>query len=82
VPLPEGFSDVSWDESITDAELGLTEAFSTTEILSVMYDSLFAGFDPLRKRDQLSETAYRNAFGSLIAYVDDALAISEGGLRP
>jgi hypothetical protein len=81
VPLPDGFSDVSWDESITDAELGLTEATSTTEILSVMYDGIFANFDPLRKRDQLSETAYRNAFGSLIAYVDDALAISERNLR-
>jgi hypothetical protein len=82
VPLPDGFSDVSWDESVTDLELGLTEAFSAAEILSVRYDGLFVGFDPLRKRDQLSEAAYRNAFGDLIFYVDEALAIWEGGPRP
>ncbi|WP_341988253.1 AAA family ATPase [Azorhizobium sp. AG788] len=82
VPLPDGFSDVSWDDSVSDADLGLTEGASTTEILSVAYDAIFANFDPLRKRDQLSESAYQNAFGKLIAYVDAALAIKEGTQRP
>lgn len=81
VPLPDGFSEVSWDESISDADLGLTEGASTTEILSVAYDPVFANFDPLRKRDQLSESVYQNAFGGLIAYVDEALAIKEGTQR-
>lgn len=81
VPLPDGFSDVSWDESVSDAELGLTEGASTTEILSVAYDTIFVNFDPLRKRDQISESAYQNAFGKLIAYVDEALAIKQGTQR-
>lgn len=49
-----------------------------TEILSVAYDPFFTNFNPLQKRDQLSESAYRNAFGSLIGYIDEALAIKEG----
>lgn len=82
VPLPDGFGDVSWDESVSDADLGLTEGASTTEILSIAYDSVFASFDPLQKRDQLSESVYQNTFGDLIAYVDEALAAREGTQRP
>ena len=82
VPLPDGFSDVSWDESVSDADLGLTEGASTTEILSVAFDAIFVNFDPLRKKDQLAESAYQNAFGGLIAYVDEALATRKGTQRP
>jgi len=81
VPLPDGFNDVLWDESVSDADLGLTEGASMTEILSVAYDPLFANFDPLRKRDQISQLAYQNAFGGLIAYIDEALATTEGARR-
>ena len=81
VNLPDGFGDVAWDESVTDADLGLTEMASSTEVLSVNYDSAFANFDPLQKRDQLSEPAYQNAFGNILAYVDQALSNSEGSLR-
>ncbi|MBR0646858.1 ParA family protein [Plastoroseomonas hellenica] len=74
VPLPDGFSDVSWDETVTDDDLGLTESGSTTDVLSIMYDSNFANFEPLKKHDQASEAVYRKAFGALLDYVEEAVS--------
>ena len=81
VSQPEDFSDIPWDDSISDAELGLTDIGGVPDVLAVLFDPVFVGFDPLRKRDQLSEVAYQKAFGGLLEYVDQALARKREGLR-
>lgn len=81
VPLLDDFSDIPWDDTISDTELGLTDIGGVPGVLGVLFDPAFANFDPLRKRDQLSEAAYQKAFGGLLEYVDQALARRNEGSR-
>ncbi len=77
VPLPDGFSDVAWDETVSDAELGLTDITAAVEVLAVTYDNTFANFAPLRVRDQISEAAYMLTYGALLKYIDQGLIRAE-----
>lgn len=80
VKLPEGFREVDWDESVTDFDLGLTEAASGANVIAIMYDANFAGFAPLAKRDQISEAIYRATYGDLLEYVAQGVEKSEGAV--
>lgn len=76
VPLPAGpFKNVPWDDSPSDDVVLPTE--SPREPLVVLYSVQFQGFDPLRRRDVLSDTIYRATFGDLLAWVDEALKSTE-----
>ncbi|WP_437562826.1 ParA family protein [Sorangium sp. So ce542] len=73
VPLPEGpFRDVPWDDDLPDEKV-LPAEWSIPEPLAVLYDAQFQRFDPLRRRDLLSEGIYRTTFGELIDRVDSIL---------
>lgn len=74
VSLPAGpFSDVPWDDDLPDEDI-LSVTYSLREPLAVLYDSHFHGFDPLRRRDLLSESIYRATFGDILDRFDTALS--------
>lgn len=74
VPLPAGpFKDVPWDDDLPDEEVLPMEG-AIREPLTVLDDPRFQRFDPLRRRDLLSEAVYQATFASLLQHVDGILA--------
>lgn len=73
VRLPDGFGDVEWDDAVTDEELGLGQTLEPSSGLAVLYDENYRGFAPTERRDQLSESVYKNTFGSLIEYIQSTI---------
>ncbi len=70
VQLPAGpFDAVPWDDDQPDEDV-LPSTFAIPEPLAILNDSRFQGFDPLKKRDQLSENLYQATFSQLIDWVD------------
>ena len=73
VELPAGpFNDVPWDDDVSDEDVLPTE-WSLREPLAVLYDTQFQRFDPLRRRDLLSDSIYRTTFGDLLDRIDDIM---------
>ncbi len=73
VELPAGpFNDVPWDDDVPDEDVLPTE-WSLREPLAVLYDTRFQRFDPLRRRDLLSDSIYRTTFGDLLDRIDDIM---------
>ena len=72
VELPaEPFSDVPWDDDVADEDVLPVEW--SREPLAVLHDTQFQRFDPLRRRDLLSDSIYRATFGDLLDRVDDIM---------
>jgi len=70
VSLPAGpFNDVPWDDDLADEDV-LPREWALREPLAVLFDARFQRFDPLQRRDLLSETLYRTTFGNLLDWVD------------
>ncbi len=77
VELPAGpFNDVPWDEDLADKDV-LPPSYPLPEPLAVLYDAQFQRFDPLRRRDLLSDSVYRTTFGDLLNRVDEILKFAE-----
>lgn len=77
VALPAGpFKNVPWDDDLPDEEV-LPASYSLREPLAVLHDTQFHGFDPLRRRDLLSENVYRVTFGDILDRVDAALNLAK-----
>ncbi|MDC0749592.1 ParA family protein [Polyangium mundeleinium] len=75
VVLPAGpFGDVPWDEELSDDAV-LPAASPVPDPLAILYDARFQRFEPLGRRDLLSEAVYRATFGALIEWID-ALVMS------
>lgn len=79
VPLPGGasFSDVPWDDDVPDDEL-FDSDWSIRDPIAVLDDARFQRFDPMRKRDLVSEEVYRVAFHELLERVATFLEPAEG----
>jgi hypothetical protein len=78
VTLPAGPSfNVPWDDNLNDEEV-LPAEWSFPEPLAVLDDARFQRFDPLRRRDLLSDLLYRTTFGNLLDRVDSILNFAEG----
>ena len=78
VTLPAGpFFNVPWDDNLNDEEV-LPAEWSFPEPLAVLDDARFQRFDPLRRRDLLSDLLYRTTFGNLLDRVDSILNFAEG----
>ena len=70
VALPAGpFTAVPWDDDLSDEEV-LPPLRVIPEPLAILSDAGFRGFDPLKKRDQVSETMYQATFSQLLDWVD------------
>jgi hypothetical protein len=77
VSLPAGpFRDVPWDDNLNDEDV-LPAEWSFPEPLAVLEDARFQRFDPLRRRDLLSDLLYRATFGDLLDRVDRILDFAE-----
>jgi hypothetical protein len=73
VSLPaEPFGDVPWQDDLPDEDV-LPAEWSLPPPLSVLYDAQFQRFEPLRRRDLLSESIYQVTFGELLDRVDTIL---------
>lgn len=76
VALPAGsFKDVPWDDDLPDEEVLPMD--SRRDPLAVLYDAQFHGFDPIRRRDLLSESIYRTTFGDILEWIDAAMKVAE-----
>lgn len=74
--LPEGaisFDDLEWVDG--DA-VQLEDEQPFHDPLTILYDERYRLFEPLQRRDLLTETIYKTSYGSLLAYIDEALASS------
>jgi MinD-like ATPase involved in chromosome partitioning or flagellar assembly len=79
VELPAGpFSKVPWDDDLPDEDV-LPPSYALPEALAVLYDAQFQRFDPLRRRDLLSDSVYRTTFGDLLNRFDEILKSAEEG---
>jgi CobQ/CobB/MinD/ParA nucleotide binding domain len=78
VPLPEGasFSEVPWNDDISDSEL-FGNDWTIREPIAILDDARFHRFDPMRKRDLVSERVYRTAFGELLDCIDESFDAAE-----
>jgi hypothetical protein len=79
VQLPAGssFRDVPWNDDVSDDEL-FDEDWSIREPIAVLDDSRFQRFDPMRRRDLVSEEVYRVAFRELLERIEAFLFPAEG----
>lgn len=73
VEQPERFHDPSWDEEQSDDAV-LPQETSLHQPIAVLRDARYERFDPLRRRDLLSEEIYRATFGSLVQRIEEAVA--------
>ena len=73
VRMPAGqFSDVPWDDSVTDEE-ALPPEWSNREPIAVLQNDQYLRFDPLRRRDLISESVYGATFGELLRQIQTAM---------
>lgn len=77
VQLPAGpFNNVPWDDDLAD-EVVLPPSYPLPEPLAVLYDAQFQRFDPLRRRDLVSDSVYQATFGDLLNRIDEILKFAE-----
>jgi cellulose biosynthesis protein BcsQ len=71
------FSNIPWDDEIPDAEVLPNEDSRIQGPVAILDDSRFRGFDPLLKRDLLSEKIYQSTFGQLLEQIYNCFPAEE-----
>jgi MinD-like ATPase involved in chromosome partitioning or flagellar assembly len=74
----EQFYEPAWDYAQSDEDV-LPIELSLHQPIAVFRDDRYEGFDPLARRDLLSEALYRSTFGALIDRIEEAIASARGG---
>ena len=75
VPLPAApFSDVPWDDSVSDSELGFDYTLDVNDPIAILSDERFHLFEPTHRRDLLTEEIYRGSFGPLLNRMNEIFA--------
>lgn len=78
VPIPEGpFSDVPWNDEVSDKEVLPDEEWKPREPIVILYDDAFR-LSRHRQRDLLSQRAYTIAFGEFLDHVTEIIDSAEG----
>ena len=73
VHVPAGaFDKVPWDDSVTDDE-ALPQDWSNREPIVVLQNEQYLRFDPLRRRDLITERVYGTIFGDLLRQIEIAM---------
>lgn len=72
------FSNMSWDDEVTDDEVLPNEDWRIQGPVAILDDPRFRGFDPLLKRDLLSEQIYQSSFGQLLEQIYNCFPPEEG----
>lgn len=79
-PPAQPFSNVPWDDDLSDEEVLPADSEFFREPAVVLNDEMFKNFDPRKRRDLLTEKAYHASFGSFLERVDEAFpGITESG---
>lgn len=80
VPLPAGaFSDVPWNDEISDNEVLLEDEWSARDPLVITNDPNFSQFDPCRRPDLLSRKVYESSFGDFLDHINASIFAGGGG---
>jgi cellulose biosynthesis protein BcsQ len=72
VRIPEGFTDVPWDESAPDEEVVPVDS-PLMQPIAVLSDARYVAFDPLRRRELVDDKVYSATFGDLLRRVNAAI---------
>lgn len=73
VHVPAGpFDEVPWDDSVTDEE-ALPPDWSNREPIVVLQNDQYIRFDPLHRRDLITERIYGATFGDLLRRIEIAM---------
>jgi MinD-like ATPase involved in chromosome partitioning or flagellar assembly len=79
VPLPGGrFSDVPWNDDPGDQEVLPDEDWQPRDPVAIVEDDAFRRFNPLIRRDLLSERVYKAAFGDFLERMTETLFAGGG----
>lgn len=74
----EPFNDVPWDEEVADETLFADPDEALGAAIAVLDDANYRGFDPVRRRDLLSETLYSATYGRLLSLIRASVAMDIG----
>jgi hypothetical protein len=75
-PPTNSFDDLQWNDELSDEEV-LPQFNERLEPVAVLHDNRFQRFNPLERRDLLSESLYRATFGGLLDRINDIIGSSE-----
>jgi hypothetical protein len=67
----DSFADIPWNDDIPDDEVLPADDYNIRGPIAVLDDPRFRGFDPLVRRDLLSEQLYQSSFGALLEQVNN-----------
>ena len=62
----EPFNNVPWDDEAKDEDVLGNEKLEYPEPVAILDDGRFRQFDPMKRRDLLSEELYRSSFGQFL----------------
>lgn len=71
------FSNIPWDDEVPDAEVLPNEDSRIQGPFAILDDPRFRGFDPLLKRDLLSEQIYQSTFGQILEQIYNCFPADE-----
>jgi cellulose biosynthesis protein BcsQ len=71
------FSNIPWDDEVPDAEVLPNEDSRIQGPIAILDDPRFRGFDPLLKRDLLSEKIYQSTFGQFLEQIYNCIPAEE-----
>lgn len=78
IVLPaEPFSNVPWDDDAKDEDVLENEVSDYPEPVAIFDDGRFRQFDPITRRDLMSEELYRSSFGQFIDRVKESFPPAE-----
>ncbi len=68
-PTAEPFSDPEWDDGLPDEAVLPAEDWEPGEVIAILDDTKYRGFDPRARRDLLEERLYEVTFGGFVEHV-------------
>jgi len=73
ITLPaEPFSNVPWDDEVKDEDILGSEKSDFPEPVAILDDGRFRHFDPIKRRDLMSEELYRSSFGQFLDRINQS----------
>ncbi len=78
IALPaEPFHNVPWDDEAKDEDVLDSEKPDYSEAVAILYDGRFEQFDPIKRRDLMSEELYRSSFGAFLDRINQSFPPDE-----
>lgn len=81
ITLPaEPFNDVPWNDEAKDEDVLGNEKSEYPEPAAILDDGRFRQFDPMKRRDLMSEELYRSSFGQFLDRINQSFPPDEENL--